>query len=63
MDNKLEHVYHEVNTPDPKYLKVICPICKGIGQAKGYLVGPKGTPGQVGKCYYCGGTGVARKRK
>ena len=61
--DKLEAVYKELQIVDPTYVKFKCPICKGYGRAQGRLVGPKAMGRSVGKCYYCGGSGVARTLK
>ena len=61
--DKLEAVYKELQIPDPKCAKFKCPICKGYGRVQGRLIGPKASGRSVGKCYYCGGSGVARSPK
>lgn len=60
---KLEAVYKELQIPDPNYIKYKCPICKGYGKVQGRLVGPRAVGRKIGKCYYCGGSGVARSPK
>ena len=60
---QLESVYKELLVKDPKFIKYKCPICQGYGAAKGCLAGPATGRNQVGKCYYCGGSGVARSPK
>ena len=61
--DKLEAVYKELQIHDPKCVKLKCPICKGYGMVQGRLIGPKASGRNIGKCYYCGGSGVARSLK
>ena len=61
--SQFNRVENEIRKPDPNYAKFRCPICRGYGGAKGKLAGVALTPKQAGKCRYCGGTGVARRKK
>lgn len=63
LKEQLNRVYQELLVKDPKFKKFKCPICKGYGKVKGGLAGPAAGMKQVGSCFYCGGSGVARSPK
>ena len=60
---QLESVYRELLVVDSKFNKTKCPICRGRGLARGGFVSPSASPHQVGKCFYCGGSGITRTPK
>lgn len=60
---QFQKVEAELRKPDPIYAKFRCPICRGYGGAKGQLAGVALPANAIGKCRYCGGSGVARRRK
>ena len=60
---KFSIVDAELKKPDPNFVKFRCPICHGYGGARGALSSPALDNRSGGPCLYCGGTGVARRRK
>jgi hypothetical protein len=60
---QFQKVETELRKPDLNYAKFRCPICRGYGGAKGQLAGVALSANKIGKCRYCGGSGVARRRK
>lgn len=63
IQEQLQRVIADLKVEDPNYAKFKCPICKGMGLAVGKWSSPSMDPKQVGRCYFCGGTGVARRKK
>ena len=63
IDDHLRAVAKDLSVSDPVYTKFRCPICRGYGRVRGKLVGPTISDNEIGKCFYCSGSGVARRRK
>lgn len=63
LQEQLWRVAADLKIEDPNFTKFKCPICKGVGLTYGKWISATSDPKKIGKCLFCGGTGVARRKK